>query len=1150
MMLRFGMKHNLTRKRFERHNRQRILLVLLLSVLTVIMTLPLAARAQQREQKTVRVGWFESPFCYRDQFGRRCGMDYEYQQKISAYTGWNYEYVEDSWPNLMNMLKDGEIDMLSDVSYTDERAEYLSYPVLPMGSESYYIYIDSNNREIDAGNLATFSGKRIGVNKGSVQEGFLKEWAEKNNISIEIVSLVTVEGESMGKLSRGEIDGYASINTFGAKEKVLPVCRIGTSDYYYAVNKNRTDLLAELNMALSGIQEEDPFFNDKMAAEHLYTTKTSAFLTPNQEKWLEEHGTVRIGYRDNYLPFCQADKETGELNGALKDYLAHASNSLKNSDVRFEAVPYPTTDAALEAMKAGEVDCVFPVCMNSYEAVEKDVRLTNPAMKTEMNAVMRVSDYYDISLDDKVTFAVSDGNPNIETFIKAQYPESGRKTFADEEECYKAVSSEEADCVLVSNYRIPAAEDTLQKYKLFSVPTGETMSLSFAVNRADRELFFLLNKTVATARRDETDSALVAYMYSDQKVSFARFMRDNWTSVMISILVIFAVIVVLLGQKLRAERRANEQQRLLEEAAEIAKLKQTITSLLDNMPGITFAKDAQTGVYLACNQAFVAYARKKRPEDVVGHTAEQIFDATMAQRFREDDAMALSMDEPYIFFEDVPDASGNQRQIKSTKLKYTDADGRLCVLGVSVDVTSDTIRIHREDVTTKEAYEKARGAGVIYSHIAQALARGYIDLYYIDLNTEEYIEYRTDADGGSLTEARRGWHFFEVCQEEIEQLVYPEDQDAVKKALDRKTLVAELDRNNTFLMTYRLKDEHGPGYVSMRVTRFKDDERSIILGVTDVDEQMKQRNWAARMKEEQVAYSRLSALAGDFLCVYVVVPETGRYREFSATKGFENFARLKEGMDFFADSREQGRRVIYPEDQNRFLSVLTRENVMKEIESHGIFTLSYRLMLDGVPSYVQLKAVMIEEEEGARLIIGINDIDTQIRQEEEYVRHLAKARMEANIDALTGVKNRHAYLLAEERLNGQIEDNNAPEFAIVLLDVNDLKKVNDTEGHKAGDRYLRDACKIICDTFKHSPVFRVGGDEFTVIAQGGDYACIEELVGQMGDHNSKAVRDGGIVIACGMARYEMDQKVASVFERADQYMYENKSDLKRRKMPS
>lgn len=181
------------------------------------------------------------------------------------------------------------------------------------------------------------------------------------------------------------------------------------------------------------------------------------------------------------------------------------------------------------------------------------------------------------------------------------------------------------------------------------------------------------------------------------------------------------------------------------------------------------------------------------------------------------------------------------------------------------------------------------------------------------------------------------------------------------------------------------------------------------------------------------------------------------------------------------------------------------------------------------------------------LVVGVNDIDAYVRREEEYANRLAQAQNAANVDALTGVKNRHAYLDEEERLDHLISEHRIPKLAVVILDVNDLKKVNDTMGHQAGDLHIQKACKIICDFFSHSPVFRTGGDEFAVIAQGDDYAHVEQLVGKLSDHNTEALRSGGIVIACGMARFEGDGCVATVFERAGQSMYENKALLKEAK---
>ena len=171
-------------------------------------------------------------------------------------------------------------------------------------------------------------------------------------------------------------------------------------------------------------------------------------------------------------------------------------------------------------------------------------------------------------------------------------------------------------------------------------------------------------------------------------------------------------------------------------------------------------------------------------------------------------------------------------------------------------------------------------------------------------------------------------------------------------------------------------------------------------------------------------------------------------------------------------------------------------------------------------------------------------VNVQVHKGEEYKKRLAQAQSKANIDALTGVKNKHAYLTAEEQLNRLIYEQNALEFAIAVFDVNNLKSINDEYGHHAGDIYLCDACKIICGIFQNSPVFRIGGDEFAVIIKGADYTNLDKLINAVDNHNENAVKSKGIVIACGVAKYENDDCVARVFERADLNMYENKNNLK------
>ena len=462
-----------------------------------------------------------------------------------------------------------------------------------------------------------------------------------------------------------------------------------------------------------------------------------------------------------------------------------------------------------------------------------------------------------------------------------------------------------------------------------------------------------------------------------------------------------------------------------------------------------------------------------------------------------------------------------------------------------IEASANYASLRQRNRRLRKAWEKAQHTGDIYSHIAYALARGCIELFYVNMDTGEFIEYRTDDDRGMLKEIRRASDFFDSCEREARQFVHRDDQDMFILAMNQEFLRKTLEESGDFRMTYRRIIDGKPLYVLMKVSWMEDDDRFIVIAVFDIDELVMRRREEERMQEERLVYARLHAITGNFLVVYVVDPETGFYREFSSTDEYmADLALPKEGPDFFDMIRKAAVQFNHPEDVDLFLSAFTKENLITEIENIGIFTLGFRLMMGGRPRHVRMKAAMVEENEGPRLIVGLNDIDVQVRQEERIKKRLIQAQSQANIDPLTGIKNRHAYLEAEKRLDRQIAGYRVSPFAILMMDVNDLKKVNDTAGHQAGDQYIRDACKIICDIFKHSPVFRVGGDEFAVIAQGDDYSYLDKRLRSMRKHNEEALQSGGIVIACGMSKFDNDTCAAAVFERADHAMYENKAQLK------
>ena len=541
--------------------RTAVLLTALLAAMVFLF--PVSAHARE-EEKVVRVGWYESPFNHTDELDRRSGYAYEYQQKIAACTGWTYEYVEGSWPELMEMLSDGRIDLLSDVSYTEERTESMLFSSLPMGVEEYYIFISPDNNEIMPDDYSTFNGKTVGINKGSVQIGFFQEWADANGVQTELVELTKSEEDSLNKLRRGDIDMYVTLDNFGGDySRAVPVCKIGSSDFFFAVNKSRSDLLTELNAAMNQIQTENPFYNLQLNEKYFKSSGTNLYLNSEENNWLAGHGTIRVGYQDNYLAFCASDPETGELTGALKEYLRVASDCLENAHVDFEAFAYPTAEAAIEAMKNGEVDCVFPVNLTDYDGERQGLLITPALMHTDMSAVIRESDRTSFADKERVTVAVNAGNPNYDMFLLDHFPDWQPIYYQDTPTCLKAIADGQADCILISNYRYNNISSLCRKYDLVTLSTGVEMDYYFAVNRGETKLYSILSKIADVVPASTINAALSFYFTEDAKQTFGELIMDNLGITVAVLAVVAALILFLIIRNARSEKKVREEQRLI-----------------------------------------------------------------------------------------------------------------------------------------------------------------------------------------------------------------------------------------------------------------------------------------------------------------------------------------------------------------------------------------------------------------------------------------------------------------------------------------------------------------------------------------------------------------------------------------------------------
>jgi len=547
---------------FAQPKQIRWIMFCLITLLAIFTSAFLSAAEAAPGNKTVRVGWFESRLCSTDKLGRRSGYVYEYQQKIAAYTGWNYEYVTGSWTQLLQMLRRGEIDLLSDVSYTEERAKDILYSSLPMGEEIYYAFVKADNKSIRPDDYASFNGKKVGINKGSIQEKLFAAWAEKHKVTPQIVELTGTGSDSRQKLFLDEIDSYVTYDASGEKEKYLPVCKIGSSSIYFAVSKNRPDLLDELDTAMSRIQDENPYYNQQLFEQYVRASASNVLLSPGELEWLQGKGKIRVGYRDNYMPYSASDRD-GNLIGTLKDYLAMAGNSHQNGKLLFQPVAYPSASAALKALQDGEVDCMFPVNMNSYDAEQMGLMVTDASIRLEMYAIVRASDQHSFRFGDKHTAAISKGNNNRKTFINDHFPNWELAYFGSFEGGLQAVAEGKADCSLFSAYRTDRFGKRIEELGLVPINTGIPMDLSFAVRKGDSQLYSILDKTVNLVPRSSVNAALASYTYDSRDIGFVEFIRHNLVKVL-SLIAVTAVAFLLLAlRNIKSQKAALERKELI-----------------------------------------------------------------------------------------------------------------------------------------------------------------------------------------------------------------------------------------------------------------------------------------------------------------------------------------------------------------------------------------------------------------------------------------------------------------------------------------------------------------------------------------------------------------------------------------------------------
>ncbi len=301
------------------------------------------------------------------------------------------------------------------------------------------------------------------------------------------------------------------------------------------------------------------------------------------------------------------------------------------------------------------------------------------------------------------------------------------------------------------------------------------------------------------------------------------------------------------------------------------------------------------------------------------------------------------------------------------------------------------------------------------------------------------------------------------------------------------------------------------------------------------------------IEDKEITYAGIAeALGRDFDSIYYVNVLTGKYTKYSTSDENRTLNVSAEGEDFFSDISQIAKREVFIADLRRIEKFLKEVSDLNNLLSNNYFSIQFRMLIEGKPVHYVLSVVPSLKEDREHYIFGLRNIDEQVRQENEYKEKIRQSVELANKDPMTGVNNRLAYDKNEELIDGSINNGSANPFAVVLFDINGLKYTNDTYGHETGDELICDASKIICEHFKHSRVYRIGGDEFSAILTGNDYFKRNELIDEFRLKAKENTKIGGTVVASGIAEfsYDSDSSFSDVFRRADNNMYLNKSELK------
>ena len=592
---------------------------LCLSILALIMLLfvPVSAyaseiksdgkttQAMEEENKTVRVGYFPYANFQEGGYGEhKQGAGYEYLQKISYITGWKYEYVYGSFKECLDMLADGEIDLLGSVSYTPERAESIDYSTYAEGTERYWIYTREEHADLADGDLKQMNGCRIGATDGSYQKELLEKWLDSNQIQAEVVICKGYD-EMIEKLDADELDALV-IPALSVNSDFIAIANIGAGDCYFGVSKSRPDLLKELNATLEEINNTETDYSSKLYASYEGKAVINYALNKEEKQWLDAHeNTICVGYLKDNLPFC--GEENGKLTGILGTVLDTVQEKYK---ITIKVVPCSTGEQMNEALQSGEIDIAGPIIQDLYTQEQFQVILTDEIFDITPVVIYKGNEYRS-SLS---TIAATDTSLYSELMVSFLFPDAEIKQYDTQEECLEAVANGKAGATVIPSSKINLLNESPMTKSLSFAEMAKRQELALFTTRENRRAATIINKAIEQSSNVLNGVVLAQNSVSEKKMTLQDvFAEYGGLAVGVSFVIIF--VLLLLVYSLSVSRK--KQMEALKEAQDANAANIAKTTFLNHM-----SHDIRTPMNAIVG--FTDIAMKRKPDKEVENCLKKI----------------------------------------------------------------------------------------------------------------------------------------------------------------------------------------------------------------------------------------------------------------------------------------------------------------------------------------------------------------------------------------------------------------------------------------------------------------------------------------------------------------------------------------------